>query len=86
MADEQQHLAKVAIRHRRLRPGFDGYAVAVDDGRRKQLWQAALASARNDGSTPTLTDPDERAYFERMRGEMAADPERGWRFDDAPPG
>jgi hypothetical protein len=56
--------------------------VSVDDGRRKQLWWSALASARNDGSTPTLHDPEELAYYERTLDAMCADPDRDWRFDD----
>jgi hypothetical protein len=53
----------------------------VDAARRRQLWQAALASARNDGAAPRLSDDEERSYFEEVRERMAADPDRAWEYD-----
>jgi hypothetical protein len=54
----------------------------VDERRRRQLWQAAVASARNDGAAPRLADDEERTYFEGLRERIAADPDRDWPFDD----
>ena len=53
----------------------------MEDSRRRQLWQAALASARNDGAAPRLGDDEEQAYFEELRERMAADPDRPWEYD-----
>lgn len=53
----------------------------MDERRRRQLWQAALASARNDGAAPRLGDEAERAYFEDARERIAADPDREWPFE-----
>ena len=53
----------------------------MDERRRRQLWQAALASARNDGAAPRLGDEAERAYFEDARERIAADPAREWPFE-----
>ena len=46
----------------------------IDADRRKQLWQAALASVRNDGASPRLADEVEREHDERVRNRIAADP------------
>jgi hypothetical protein len=54
----------------------------VDVARRRQLWQAALASARNDGAEPRLSDDEERTYFEHAREMICADPDGNWPFEE----